>query len=656
MIPRAQLSLLTPIAILLSCASATAQPQETQEPCSRTPNESEPGIVALAPADNAAAARRQQAAHAAYPALQFMPKEVKSLAATAPNAEPAALVERLFAQAGLKGVRSVAVGLTPGSEDAVVMAADVLLAQMFEQNPQTSLLHVLAEISERNARISPIYVVLECHAQTACMLHMLPLLPTGEDSGISHITCGELRGLRVDLGKAAQRYLHLREDDKREAKRLCGRSLDFVICRRGAYTIIAIAEDAQDIRLPATAQDAVCPDEFCDFPKKVTGDEASTLLSHFFICRIDARPLRRLSSSLIIAARRYGTELREQLADTRAADPGHRERLCADADRLLQMLVRILEPTSFITEPLVMQLWDDRGEGDSLYVALSADACGHSFLSVPLEMTHMAEYPGMLLYAESAPLDNSTLRDAAGVADLAEQLVHRVGEKKRQNSAEEARVGSEPYRLLRPELLAMGRAFSAMVNSLEGAKALIVQSSSDEAGLSVAVHSPVASRQGLSEGWEGFLDALDGSIKGLGMNPDVINSLPMVLRDGPKGSTAYSLLLPIRVPGFSPNVLVSNTDLVLGSNEQLNRQVIETLSESPALPGAVFHVNFENAVEFMRLTESKTHGNGVPSPLQLPPFLRMHLEQLAKHLRSISGLFTAQDGKAELHLRLRRKH
>lgn len=653
MFPRARLSPLTALATLLAGASATALPQES---CSRASAsaESEPGIVVITPAATAGDARRQQAAQAAYPALQFLPKEVKSFAATAPNDESAALVERLFAEVGLKGVRSVAVGLTRGSEDALVMAADALLARRFQEEPRGSLLHTLAEIGERQARISPIYVVLECRAETSFMLQMLPLLPTGEGSGISRISCGALRGLRLDLGKAALRYLTLEEDDKREAERLSGRCLDVIICPRGDYTIIALADDAQDIRLPETAQEAVCPDEFCDFPKQAAGDDASPQPAHFFLCRIDARPLRRLSSSLISAARRYGTELREQLADARAADPAHRERLRADADRLLQTLVRLLEPTSVMTEPLVVQLWDDGGAGDSLYVALSADACGHSFLSVPLEMRHMAEHPGMLLYAESAPLDSSTRKEAADVADLTEQLVHRVAEKDSRASAAEARDDSALYRSLRPALRAMGRAFSSMFNSLEGAKALVVQSSPGEAGLSVAVHSPVASRQGLSEGWERFLDALDGSIRGLGMNPDVINSLPMALRDGPEGSAAYSLLLPVRVPGFSPNVLVSNTDLVLGSNEQLNRQVIESLAESSALPGAVFQLNFEKALELMRIAESEPRG-GVPSPLQIPPFVRQHLEQLAEHLRSVSGLFTAQDGKAELHLRLRRK-
>ena len=166
MFPRARLSPLTALATLLAGASATALPQES---CSRASAsaESEPGIVVITPAATAGDARRQQAAQAAYPALQFLPKEVKSFAATSPNDESAALVERLFAEVGLKGVRSVAVGLTRGSEDALVMAADALLARRFQEEPRGSLLHTLAEIGERQARISPIYVVLECPQASA---------------------------------------------------------------------------------------------------------------------------------------------------------------------------------------------------------------------------------------------------------------------------------------------------------------------------------------------------------------------------------------------------------------------------------------------------------------------------------------------------------
>ena len=207
-------------------------------------------------------------------------------------------------------------------------------------------------------------------------------------------------------------------------------------------------------------------------------------------------------------------------------------------------------------------------------------------------------------------------------------------------AATKANDAASLYRLLRPSLRQAGRALRTVQRSLSRHGGLVLREQPDTE-LSLSLHAPVSDPRGLQQGWEQLMDAVDAGVRAVGMHPDVINMLPVAVKDGPRGSTSYRLLLPLSLPGLSPGILVSDTDLLLGSNAEADRALLARKTSSEPLPGAVFHLNVRAALSLL------SRRGALPRELESGP-----AGELLRRLHTVTGCLTVQQGKARLHLLL----
>ena len=367
------------------------------------------------------------------------------------------------------------------------------------------------------------------------------------------------------------------------------------------------------------------------------------------------------------------------------ADAAAHERQHAEASfaELAAMGVQSLEPILRLTEPLTLRLRYDAASA-AVHIEACGDACGLSFEPEPLYLTSSTEDPSVILSAESAPANLATLPDSGAVCNALEHcLAHalnrwseRPADSKDSTSntnnvnnadhgqdaatsgsaissgsaadtakADEAAAAkvndaASLYRLLRPSLRQAGRALRTVQRSLSRHGGLVLREQ-PRTELSLSLHAPVSNPRGLQQGWEELMDAVDAGVRAVGMHPDVINMLPVAVQDGPRGSTSYRLLLPVSLPGLSPGILVSDTDLLLGSNAEADRALLARKTSSEPLPGAVFHLNVRAARSLL------SRRGALPQAWESG-----QAGELLHRLRTVTGCLTVQQGKARLHLLL----
>ncbi len=367
------------------------------------------------------------------------------------------------------------------------------------------------------------------------------------------------------------------------------------------------------------------------------------------------------------------------------ADAAAHERQHAEASfaELAAMGDQSLEPILRLTEPLTLRLRYDAASA-AVHIEACGDACGLSFEPEPLYLTSSTEDPSVILSAESAPANLATLPDSDAVCNALEHcLAHALNRwserpadskdstsntnnvnnadhgqdaattgsvvspgsatnaaKADEAAATKANDAASLYRLLRPSLRQAGRALRTVQRSLSRHGGLVLREQ-PRTELSLSLHAPVSNPRGLQQGWEELMDAVDAGVRAVGMHPDVINMLPVAVQDGPCGSTSYRLLLPVSLPGLSPGILVSDTDLLLGSNAEADRALLARKTSSEPLPGAVFHLNVRAALSLL------SRRGALPQAWESGP-----AGELLHRLRTVTGCLTVQQGKARLHLLL----
>lgn len=630
-----------------------------------------------------------------YPSAALLPSDITCLAASADSPLARTFLTLACLRHDLPPVQHASIGLTTpiatalaeqlsftesrNQPQAPTLATHREQSTIAPSSPAHLVATLLIDLAQRTQTLSPAYLVLGCSDSAASVFeqktqHLAATL------GARPMQYKNMKGYRISLNTLHRRYAsgqpctsatsaeprkHGNSDRESEERRTVAadsadRSVHLLYCRRGNLSLWVLTENPEEIRLPNDAADSLLATDIA-----APADEQEDQIPHL-IARLDAAPLRILAVRL----REHGLRITEQLhkrlfgpdnigtvvgdtaGDTNRETDGEQESPGKSFSALIARCAPSSDPFQRITAPLTLSLRYDVVTS-TLHLQASGDACGLSFEPEPLYLTHSASDPNVIFSAESAPATLTSLPGNDAIGEILEHciahaLTRGTGQQKANTNRMDEGAGehvSTLYSLLQPSLRQAGRALRTVQQGLNAHGGLIVREQADSK-LSVSLHAPVSNREQVRRGWDELMDAVDSSVTAVGMHPDVINMLPVAVQEGPRGSTSYRLLLPVSLPGFSPGILISDTDLLLGSNAEADRQLLEHKTSSHPLPGAVFHLNVRAAVALPTRCESELHVNE-------NGFVNELLKgELLKRLQTITGCLSVHQGKARLRLLL----
>lgn len=556
----------------LIALAATVAPIYAQQGAA-TPLADTMAAVQAPAAPKASAAQRA----AALPALALIPQDVSLFISTGVNDITTGWAQNL----GTEGPASVAFGATTGSMEVamkyLIAVTSALNVDPYGDAIEESVIKVAKETAGQ--KITPCYLVITASPYEISQI-LEQFAETCKDAieeggeGISAIQVDGLTGICVDWDTV----FASNAQDIPEALRAVyqGRKVNVVAGVRGNAIVFAVAQDAADIKVPASADESVlATDKLSDTDKCID----KNVLGYAYIAP-------ELLSSW---SKTYAATLESQIQSmltllTMNADitPEQKAALSTPVDRLTALVVGMYKPYFNCTQPSAMTVWMD---GD-FHLEITGDAFGCSFDKSPLKHVGMAQDPSTTLYIESPKTNNPALPSVTEVYDSLESLAFALADICEDDP--QVQQGISFYQVLRPQIIEAGRGLSTIGDGLSGHATFVLRENPDvfvEGALSLGV----TNRAKLEEGWQMTLQAVGNGMAAFGLNPEMVNTLPITAKTGPAGSACYGLVLPIPMPkGIAPNIMLNDTNLVFGSNEGVSTKVMGTSSATIDFPGAVF--------------------------------------------------------------------
>lgn len=518
---------------------------------------------------------------AALPALALMPQDVTFFFSTGVNDVTTGWARDL----GTEGPASVAFGATTGSME-ISMKYLLAVSAALNVDPYGSAIEkAVIEVAKETAgqKITPGYLVITASPSEISQIHEQFTEACKEAAeeggrGISAVQVAGLTGICVDCDMA---FASDKSQDIPESLRAVyqGRKLNVVGGVRGNAFVIALAQDAADIKVPASADESVlATDKLSDTDKCID----KNVLGYAYVAP------ELVSSWCKTYAAMFESQIQSMLTlFTKHADitPEQEAALSKPVDQLTALMVGMYKPYFNCTVPMTMTAWMD---GD-FHMEITGDASGVTVESALLKHVAMAQDPSTTLYVESAKTSNPALPPVAEVYDSLESLAFALAD----ICGDEPQVqqGVAFYQVLRPHIMEAGRGLATIGDGLSGHASFVLRENPNvfvEGALSLGV----TNRAKLREGWQMTLKAVGDGMGAFGLNPEMVNTLPVMAKPGPTGSDCYGLVLPVAMPkGLAPNIMLNDTALVFGSNEEVSGKMMETSSATANFPGGVFSFN-----------------------------------------------------------------
>lgn len=590
---------------LIALAATTAPLYAQQAPAAPLTNT----IAAVQQAPAAAKATPAQRA-AAFPTLALLPANVDVFLASAQNDTIISWFKQLGATTDYP--LSMSVGMTADSAALMNMLSTILSctmqnamqAQLGQPTPASPDLKPLLEAAA-SKQLTPVYVVISGNEKEMAELYQSVL--EGFQVGIEEMgDCARpekmqgMEGMTLDLEKlAAQAPEEAREDFGDVLNLAKGRKVS-VFCKLvGDKLVFAASENPEAIRIPASAEESVLATDKC-----AALDQS---LSTTPLCYAYATPevMKGLAAANAASIRTPMQALKASMllsgVSPEALKPVHES-----MDKMTNLLLRMNEGVRNMKHPSSLLVWMSPGD---LHLEVSGDACGLTMAKEPLKLTTLAADPSVALYYEQ---NKFILPDyypsASEVFETVEGFTLAV------LGAQGEQESLALYQMVRPDLDTLGKGLSTMGDGLSGNVSFTLRENPD-AILAGSVYCGVSNRATLASGWQQVLKAAADCGARFGINPDFVNTLPIAQAPGPKGSTRYSIVSPIPLPaGLTPNVLVSDQALVIGSNAELNDHLVNSVSATAAFPGYVFSFNPDAAARIARRMADQLNAAPALSP------------------------------------------
>lgn len=589
---------------LIALAATTAPLYAQQAPAAPLTNTI--AAVQQAPAAKATAAQRA----AAFPTLALLPANVDVFLASAQNDTIISWFKQLGATPDCP--LSMSFGMTPDSAALMNMLSSILSytmldafpAQLGQPAPATPDLKPLLEAAA-SKQLTPVYVVISGNEKEMAELYRSVL--EGFQAGIEEMgDCARpekmqgMEGMTLDLEKlAAQAPEEAREIFGDVLNLAKGRKVS-VFCKLvGDKLVFAASENPEAIRIPASAEESVLATDKC-----AALDQS---LSTTPLCYAYATPevMKGLTAANAASIRTSVLSIKDlmrvSLKSPEAAKPVY-----DSIDKMTDLLLRMYEGAGNMKHPSSLLVWMSPGD---LHLEVSGDACGLTMAKEPLKLTTLAADPSVAFYYEQ---NKFTLPDYYPSASEVFETVE--GFALAMLSAQGEQESLALYQMVRPDLGALGKGLSTMGSGLSGNVAFTLRENPD-AILAGSVYCGVSNRATLAAGWQQVLKAAADCGARFGLNPEFVNALPIAEAPGPKGATRYSIVSPIPLPaGLTPNVLVSDQALVIGSNAELNDHLVNSVSATAAFPGYVFSFNPDAAARIARRMADQLNAAPALSP------------------------------------------
>lgn len=598
---------------------------------------------------------------AALPALALMPQDITFLISTGVNDVTTVWARDL----GTEGPASVAFGATTGSME-VSMKYLLAVATALNVDPYGDAIEkAVIEVAKETAgqKITPCYLVITASPSEISQIYEQfteACEEAMEEGGpaISTTQVAGLTGISVDCDTL---FASDKNHDFPEVARAVyrGRKLSVVAGVRGNAFVIAVAQDAAGIKVPASAEESVLATD------KLSGTDKcidKNVLGYAYI-----------APELVSAwGKTYAAMFESQIQSlltlfTQRTDltPEQKAALSKPIDRLTALMVGLYKPYFNCTLPTAMTVWMD----EDFHLEITSDACGATVRSAPLKHVAMAQDPSTTFYAESSKSNNPALPSVAEVYDSLESLAFALAG----ICEDEPQVqqGVAFYQVLRPHIMEAGRGLATIGDGLNGHASFVLRENPN-VFVEGALGLGVTSRAKLQEGWQMALKAVGDGMVAFGLDSEMVNTLPVMAKPGPSGSDCYGLVMPVAMPkGLAPNIMLNDTLLVFGSNEGVSAKMMETSSATADFPGGVFSFNPASAARIARTLadqeqvrldaisstisddldegeayeeeDSYAFNNKYKEPALL-------LRTFAEKVGPITGAFIVKDGKATLRI------
>lgn len=339
--------------------------------------------------------------------------------------------------------------------------------------------------------------------------------------------------------------------------------------------LIALANDPADVEVATRVQDSLLGTDKVALSAECLSAEFGAFLY------VSPELLRETTSSLTAVLRHGKSQLRELTKPS----------IQAPSERLVEIGLNLLAPALKSDKAFTAACWFD---GD-VHVQMQGDACGLSAAEMPLMNLASSVDPRTIVYAETTGMKLRSLPSLSEAGEIADALM----------LANIQGRELEEYLSLRPSISEGIRALGKLGSGLRGNGALIV-TTDPNIGAAGALRLGVADRNALAEGWQHLLNAVgEGLSVTTDINPDILKVLPFTSGSGAAGTSSYTLQLPMSLPkGLSPQVLVGDAQLVIGSNRELNARLATNPPSSTLFSGSLFRFNPEALLDAMIQSEA----------------------------------------------------
>lgn len=627
------------------------------------------------PATTATATPTQRAA--AYPALALIPTDVESVVTIndlAGIVNSAAQLGGEQAPAELMVLDSLAIATGKGTADAIKAAIPMLACKTgidgkmeplpqidwghYAKAPMAAIISQLAdnyvkatkEAALKNisdTKLPPIYVVLTGKPQSeATLAEYYPMILEALTSDIEPDSKEELRtpvdvngfsGIKLDIRgesfidpdyefddeKDTYVLKELSEEQKILSAAIDKRSDVYVVLRQQGNAIIGvIAENPDDIKLPATAEESIlntpgvqAADANLDKSPVMLSYTAPAMLQN--IAEIQYTPhvqIAQLVADTFTAMAAAATD----------AEKATFEAAAGSVNMLLTAAKSLLIPTGNV--PDLCQIW--KGE-NSIELQYTGNSQGISYAPGKLSLTAQADKPDTIFYAEQTPATIAAIPTCTDIIDAVVNAYNGYCA----SIKDEYKVGLEEQEAalaFLPECKELCNIFGSIGSGLGNSSAIVIDSAGSMPAIlggapgnttkipRISFYSGVTDRTKLSDGWQSLLNFAAGVATKLGSDPTVVQMLPIV--PTPVGNaTSYSVALPWFTPDMVPNLTVSDTALAAGSSSVYNAELVTSATGNMDFAGAVFSLKFEPLAKTIRgiANELNAAAKAAAEPLRL---------------------------------------
>lgn len=497
------------------------------------------------------------------------------------------LVQR-FQPGGIPPVMTVAVG-SSGSSTACSIA--LLNSMIGEDEPEG--IELLSKSLEpvKHQKIAPLYL----NATVALYSDLIWIQAvqaveniTGSCEYAEPYQEGDFLGVKVDLA-SLMGEIEVDEDDAASQQQKAdlvqafqGRSGYLLFKRLNDTIITVLCEDPADVKLPGSpAESLLATDKLAQADVGIGGSKNPCLF--LYVPSALAESYVKLSLKRVNTICEQIKQQGEQLAtQAQGEDKDAIIQGLQGLDVLRNAYIQTLPET--VSLPITLMSWT---EGKGVHAVLTTDAGPGHYTSGIRKLGTLAEQPDTALYIEGQSViydngpDTPQILKAGGQVALAAAVLSK-------NDPETFDGMDWDPALVRqfiPLLEKLGNNLNELQSGIGNSSAFVIKAQDNPmVPAAVAAYAPVTDRAKLTAGWKQTLETVGEGISLLGGNPDTLSMLP-ITETAVSGGTGYTIALPFNEAGLAPNLLLSDTSLVLASSPEMSQTIVASATGTEPLEG-----------------------------------------------------------------------